>query len=101
MVGTTAYVLWALLFLKTRRRIDVLRFQAQARNQGSIIQLIQGMQDIKLSNSEQQKRWDWEKIQAALFRGMVAYLIGPMASSLSHLRLGSLCSFNIVQAVNR
>ena len=68
VVGTTAYVLWALLFLKTRRRIDVLRFQAQARNQGSIIQLIQGMQDIKLSNSEQQKRWDWEKIQAALFK---------------------------------
>ena len=68
VVGTTAYVLWALLFLKARRRIDVLRFQAQARNQGSIIQLIQGVQDIKLSNSEQQKRWDWEKIQAALFK---------------------------------
>ena len=68
VVATTAYVLWALLFLRARRRVDVRRFGAQARNQGAIIQLIQGVQDIKLSNSERQKRWEWEQIQASLFK---------------------------------
>lgn len=68
LFGTLAYVAWALVFLKNRREIDGLRFTAQARNQSAIVQLIQGVQDIKLSNSERQKRWEWEKIQAALFK---------------------------------
>ena len=32
------------------------------------MQLIYGMQDIKLLGCEQQKRWEWENIQASLFR---------------------------------
>ena len=68
LVGTAAYVLWALVFLKSRRRIDAARFQALSRNQSAIIQLIQGVREIKLANSEQQKRWEWERIQAGLFK---------------------------------
>jgi ATP-binding cassette, subfamily B, bacterial len=68
LVGTVAYVGWALVFLKRRRQIDELRFKAQALNQGSILQLVQGIKEVKLSNSERQKRWDWEKIQASLFK---------------------------------
>jgi ATP-binding cassette subfamily B protein len=37
-------------------------------NQSNLIQLIQGMQEIKLNGCEQQKRWQWERIQARLFR---------------------------------
>ncbi|WBO85129.1 peptidase domain-containing ABC transporter [Hymenobacter yonginensis] len=68
LVGTALYVLWAIMFLKRRREIDALRFKAQARNQSSIIQLVQGIKEIKLANSERQKRWEWEKIQASLFK---------------------------------
>lgn len=32
------------------------------------MQLIQGMQEIKLNNAEQLKRWQWEDLQAALFK---------------------------------
>lgn len=39
-----------------------------AANQNNLIQLIYGMQEIKLTGCEQQKRWEWEGIQAALFR---------------------------------
>jgi ATP-binding cassette subfamily B protein len=33
-----------------------------------LFQMIVGMQEIKLYNSERQKRWEWERIQARLFK---------------------------------
>ena len=43
LVGTVGYVFWVLLFRHTRRRINVQRFKAESRNQGAIVQLIQGV----------------------------------------------------------
>lgn len=37
-------------------------------NQNSLYELITGMQEIKLNNCETPKRWEWERIQARLFR---------------------------------
>ena len=68
LIGTVAYVFWVLLFRHARRRINVQRFKAESRNQGAVVQLIQGVQDVKLSNSERQWCWDWEQIQVALFK---------------------------------
>ncbi|MFR9495631.1 MAG: peptidase domain-containing ABC transporter [Rikenellaceae bacterium] len=68
MLGSTLYIAWILLFLKQRRKLDYMRFQESAANQSSIVQLINGMQDIKLNNCEKQKRWEWERIQARLFK---------------------------------
>lgn len=67
IVGSTLYILWVLLFLKRRRKIDYMRFQAAASNQSNIVQLINGMQEIKLNNCEKQKKWAWEKIQVKLY----------------------------------
>lgn len=67
-VSSVLYTGWILLFLKTRRDLDFKRFDLSSKNQSAIIQLIGGMQEIKLNNCEQQKRWDWEHIQASLFR---------------------------------
>ena len=68
LVGTILYVSWVLIFLKWRRKLDYMRFQEAANNQSSIVQLIGGMQEIKLNNCEKQKRWEWERIQAKLFK---------------------------------
>ena len=68
LIGTTLYIGWVLAFLKWRRKLDYMRFQEAANTQSSIVQLIGGMQDIKLNNCEKQKRWEWERIQAKLFR---------------------------------
>lgn len=62
------YTIWILLFLKRRRELDFKSFDLSAKNQSSTIQLITGMQEIKLNNCEQQKRWEWEHIQAGLFK---------------------------------
>lgn len=66
-IAGVLYICWIFLFLKFRREIDFQRFEILARNQGSMIQLIQGIQEIKLTNSEKQKRWSWENVQAESF----------------------------------
>ena len=66
-IGYTLYVLWVVAFLKVRRKLDFKRFDKASRNQSSIIQLINGVEEIKLNNSEKRMRWQWETIQAELF----------------------------------
>jgi len=68
------YFGWVLLFMQRRRSLDYRRFEQMAENQNALIQLVNGMQEIKLHNAERQKRWGWERIQAKLFRINVDYL---------------------------
>lgn len=68
LVGSLLYIAWILLFMKKRRELDYKRFQQAADNQSNLFQLITGMQEIKLNNCEKQKRWEWERIQARLFK---------------------------------
>lgn len=73
--GSALYVLWILIFLKKRKEIDYKRFNVAAANQSNVYQLITGMQEIKLNNCEKQKRWEWESIQARLFKVSIKGLI--------------------------
>lgn len=68
IISSVLYSLWVILFLKKRRTLDFKRFEISSENQSNIVQLISGMQEIKLNNCEQQKRWQWEHIQARLFK---------------------------------
>jgi ATP-binding cassette subfamily B protein len=68
IIGSILYFLWIYVFMKKRRELDFKRFNQLADNQSNLIQLITGMQEIKLNNCEKQKRWQWERIQARLFR---------------------------------
>lgn len=67
-IGSIIYIAYVWLFLKKRAELDHKRFAQQSANQSSVVQLVAGMQEIKLSTCEQQKRWEWERIQAKLFR---------------------------------
>jgi len=68
IAGSALYVLWVLFFLKKRRYLDFLRFKASAANQSNLIQMVSGMQEIKLNNCEESKRKQWEQIQEELYR---------------------------------
>ncbi|MFD2572960.1 peptidase domain-containing ABC transporter [Spirosoma soli] len=68
MVSSVLYVGWVTLFLRQRRKLDFKRFDVSAKNQSSLIQLIQGMQEIKLAGAERPMRWAWERLQTRLFR---------------------------------
>lgn len=67
-IGTVLYVAWSLIFLKRREKLDYQRFQESSSNQNAILQLISGIREIKLSNSENKQHRKWEQIQARLFR---------------------------------
>ncbi len=68
IVGNAFYIIWVLSFMRYRRELDIRRFYQSSLEQGRLIQMVQGMQDIKLNNCERQKRWEWERIQMHLFR---------------------------------
>lgn len=68
LAGSVLYVVWILVFLKKRRELDFRRFSQLSENQAKLIELMHGMQEIKLNNCEKQKRWEWERIQARLFQ---------------------------------
>ena len=68
LVGSILYALWVVLFLRYRRQLDHKRFALASQNQSSLIQLITGVQEIKLNNAEHLKRWQWENLQVRQFR---------------------------------
>lgn len=67
-VGSAASLTWVFLFLKKRKDLDYRLFDQMSSSQTSLIQLITGIQEIKLHNSEKTKRWEWERIQAHQFK---------------------------------
>ena len=82
LIGNVLYVAWISFFMRYRRELDIKRFNQSALEQSKMIQLVQGMQDIKLNNSERQKRWEWERIQVKLFQiGLKGLRIGQVQQS--------------------
>jgi ATP-binding cassette subfamily B protein len=65
--GSGLYLLWVLFFMKRREKLDYKRFAQMSQEQSTVIELINGMQEIKMHNAEKQKRWSWEFVQARLF----------------------------------
>ena len=68
LAGSLLYVLWITLFMRHRRKLDYQRFEKLSDHQNTLIQLLSGMQEIKLQGAGRTRRWEWERIQAALFR---------------------------------
>ncbi len=82
VIGNALYVVWISFFMRYRRELDIKRFNQSAMEQSKMIQLVQGMQDIKLNNCERQKRWEWERIQVRLFQiGLKGLRIGQIQQS--------------------
>ena len=67
LIGSVLYYIWINLFMKKRAKIDHVNFAQSAANQSNVVQLIQGMQEIRLNTCEHRRIWEWENIQAKLF----------------------------------
>ncbi|GHU80332.1 ABC transporter ATP-binding protein [Bacteroidia bacterium] len=68
VAGNALYVTWILSFMRYRKRLDYKRFTQSSANQSNLVQLVTGMQEIKLNNCERQQRWKWERVQIKLFK---------------------------------
>lgn len=67
-IGTIFYFIWVSFFLKRRKDLDHKRFSQMSEERNKVMELIQGMQEIKLHNAERNKRWGWENLQVRLFK---------------------------------
>mgnify|MGYP001378443340 FL=1 len=65
--GSTLYALWIAMFLKRRKVLDYELFEQQAINNNKTYEFITSMQEIKLQDCRQRRRWEWEDTQADLF----------------------------------
>jgi ATP-binding cassette subfamily B protein len=81
-IGSFFYFLWVTLFLKRREKLDYKRFAEVSQEQSKVIELINGMQEIKLHNAEKQKRWGWEYVQARLFKVSMKGLVLEQTQSV-------------------
>ncbi len=68
LIGSSLYVLWVSLFMVSRARLDHQRFKQLSVSATKLINIVNGMQEIKLTQSELSIRWDWENLQANLFK---------------------------------
>ncbi|MDD5361336.1 MAG: peptidase domain-containing ABC transporter [Ignavibacteria bacterium] len=68
IIGSVLGVLWVFLFLKKRKELDYKRFYESSASQNSMVQILTGIREIKLSSAEEQKRSEWEKIQTNIFK---------------------------------
>jgi ATP-binding cassette subfamily B protein len=68
VIGSVLYFGWVLFFFKKRKELDYKRFSEVSQEQSKVIELINGMQEIKLHNAERRMRWNWEYVQARLFK---------------------------------
>ena len=103
LVGNTLYVIWVLSFMRWRRKLDFKRFTQAANEQSTVVQMITGMQEIKLNNCEKQKRWQWERIQVKLFKisiqGLALGQYQQMGSVFFSQTTGIFISFIAAKAV--
>jgi len=67
ITGSFLYIAWVSIFMKSRARLDHQRFKQMSVSGNKLINIVNGMQEIKLTQSEMSMRWDWEKLQATLF----------------------------------
>lgn len=67
LIGTVCCFLWFAVFLKKRAQIDIELFKESTNDNYKVLELINGMQEIKLNNAERRKRWNWEAIQVKLY----------------------------------
>lgn len=95
-VGSFLYFLWIVIFLKQREKLDYKRFQEVSQEQSKVIELINGMQEIKLHNAEKQKRWGWEFIQARLFKVSIKSLRLEQSQSIGSQFINELKNILII-----
>ncbi|WP_281322205.1 peptidase domain-containing ABC transporter [Flavobacterium aestivum] len=74
IIGNTLQLTWVFSFLERIKVLDKIKFKLVGKEQSKNIELLTGMQEIKLNNLENQKKKEWENIQLELFNNNIKNL---------------------------
>ncbi|MHA7607293.1 peptidase domain-containing ABC transporter [Elizabethkingia meningoseptica] len=66
-IGTALELFWIFRFLRKIKILDEKTFSLHVKDQNKIYEIINSMQEIKLNNLEENKRKEWENIQAKMY----------------------------------
>lgn len=101
--GSAVGLLWILLFLKRRRTIDFKFFEAYSKNNNKVLEILDAVQDIKISNATRQKRWEWEEVQSKVYdvkmKSLTLGQIQGIGSSFINRFVGIVITFIAAKAV--
>lgn len=95
-LGTLFYFTWIAFFLKRRKELDYKLFHEVSTEQSKVIELINGMQEIKLHNAERKMRWGWESIQVRLFKISIKQLSLEQLQSVGSSSLNEIKNIFII-----
>ncbi|QTY26329.1 peptidase domain-containing ABC transporter [Flavobacterium sp. CS20] len=74
IVSALFYLGWIFFFLKKRAELDFKRFDEMSQSQSSLVQIINGVREVKVNNSQRKNRWKWEQVQISLFKTSMSSL---------------------------
>ncbi|MDC9721218.1 MAG: peptidase domain-containing ABC transporter [Urechidicola sp.] len=95
IVGAVLYVGWTFFFLKRRAELDFKRFDELSDSQTSLVQIINGVKEIKINNSQRKNRWKWEQIQISLFKTSISSLKLAQYQSIGSTSINELKNITI------
>ena len=68
IAGTVLVFIYLLLFMPSRQVLDNVRFRQMSKINGKLIDIVNGMQEIKIAGNEDSNRKEWETFQNDLYR---------------------------------
>lgn len=74
IIGFTIYTLWVWFFMKKREELDFKRFEAASNINSTLIQMVNGIQEIKINGSEKKHVWEWEKGRIKYYKNSISNL---------------------------
>lgn len=96
LAGSIIYVLWVFVFLNVRKKLDWEYFDLLSKDRSYWVETIENMQEIKINNYEDTKRWKWEAIQARLYKLNVKILNINNAQMLGSQFINSMQNMAVV-----
>ncbi len=96
ITGSLFYVTWILTFLNIRKKLDWEYFDLNAKNQSYWVETVGNIQEIKINNYEDIKRWKWEAIQARIYKLSLKVLKINNAQALGAQFINSLQNIAVV-----
>lgn len=94
-IGAVLGFIWTYLFLAWRKKVDYKMFHLGSKENSKVIEMLEGIQEIKINNSAKQHRWQWEEIQASLYKQKIINLNVGQFQSIGGSMLGQATSILI------
>jgi ATP-binding cassette subfamily B protein len=94
-IGAILGFIWTYLFLAWRKKVDYKMFHLGSKENSKVIEMLEGIQEIKINNSAKQHRWQWEEIQANLYKQKIINLNVGQFQSIGGSILGQSTSIMI------